>query len=110
MASDIVERLRHCSENCGDDYLHELAGRAAAEIERLRLQEAANKLNAAQVATLRAEIERLTNLHHSGVAYMAEADKALTTLRDEVLEEAAKVADVYGPLSAAAIRALKEKT
>jgi hypothetical protein len=36
MASDIVDRLRHCSENCGDDYLHELAGRAAAEIERLR--------------------------------------------------------------------------
>jgi hypothetical protein len=34
--SDIVERLRHCSENCGDDYLHELAGRAASEIERLR--------------------------------------------------------------------------
>jgi uncharacterized protein YlxW (UPF0749 family) len=61
-----------------------------------------------EAATLRDEIERLTNLHHSGVAYMAEADKALTTLRDEVLEEAAGVADVYGPLSAAAIRALKE--
>lgn len=34
--TDIVERLRHCSENCGDEYLHELAGRAADEIERLR--------------------------------------------------------------------------
>jgi len=34
--TDIVERLRHCSDNCGDEYLHELAGRAAAEIERLR--------------------------------------------------------------------------
>jgi hypothetical protein len=61
-----------------------------------------------EIEALRAEVERLTNLHHSGVAYMAGSDKALTTLRDETLEEAAGVADVYGPLSAAAIRALKE--
>jgi len=33
---------------------------------------------------------------------------AIDLIRDEVLEEAAGVADVYGPLSAAAIRALKE--
>lgn len=36
--SDLVERLRHCSENCGDEYLHELAGRAAARIERLEAE------------------------------------------------------------------------
>jgi hypothetical protein len=40
--TDIVDRLRHCSENCGDDYLYELAGRAADTI-----------------ATLRAEVERM---------------------------------------------------
>ncbi len=33
--SDIVERLRHCSENCGDEYLHELTGKAADTITRL---------------------------------------------------------------------------
>jgi hypothetical protein len=33
--SDIVERLRHCSENCGDKYLHELTGKAADTISRL---------------------------------------------------------------------------
>jgi hypothetical protein len=32
---------------------------------------------------------------------------AIDLVRDEVLEEAARVADVYGPLSAAAIRSLK---
>lgn len=35
------------------------------------------------------------------------ATAAIDLIRAEVLEEAAKVADVYGPLSAAAIRALK---
>ncbi len=35
------------------------------------------------------------------------ADYIVTLIRAEVLEEAAGVADVYGPLSAAAIRALK---
>jgi hypothetical protein len=42
--SDIVERLRHCSKNCGDEYLHELTGKAAdtiahltAEVESLRM-------------------------------------------------------------------------
>lgn len=34
--SDLVTRLRRCSENCGDEYLHELTGRAADEIDRLR--------------------------------------------------------------------------
>ena len=33
--SDIVERLRHCSENCGDEYLHELTGKSADTISRL---------------------------------------------------------------------------
>ena len=41
--SEIVERLRHCSENCGDEYLHELTGKAADTITRLT-----------------AEVERLT--------------------------------------------------
>ena len=36
--SDIVERLRHCADNCGDEYLHELSGRAAEEITRLRAE------------------------------------------------------------------------
>ena len=36
--SDIVERLRHCSENCGDEYLHELAGKAAARIAQLEAE------------------------------------------------------------------------
>lgn len=33
--TDIVERLRHCSENCRDEYLHELSGRAADTITAL---------------------------------------------------------------------------
>ncbi len=45
MPSDIVERLRHCSENCGDEYLHELAGRAADTITTLRAEN--EKLRAA---------------------------------------------------------------
>ena len=36
--SDIVLRLRHCSDNCGDEYLRELSGRAADEIERLKAE------------------------------------------------------------------------
>ena len=32
MASDLVERLRHCSQNTRDEYLHELTGRAADRI------------------------------------------------------------------------------
>jgi hypothetical protein len=39
--------------------------------------------------------------------YTPEATTAIDLIRAEVLEEAANVADVYGPLSAAAIRALK---
>jgi hypothetical protein len=45
--------------------------------------------------------------YHAHVRLMVVKDEQLATLRAEVLEEAAKVADVYGPLSAAAIRALK---
>jgi len=65
MSSDIVERLRATYtvwNNPPSPELPEGAGvmlEAAAEIERLRGQEAANKLNAAQVVALRAEIERL---------------------------------------------------
>ncbi len=45
--------------------------------------------------------------YHAHVRLMVVKDERLATLRAEVLEEAAGVADVYGPLSAAAIRALK---
>ena len=47
------------------------------------------------ITALRAEVERLTNLHHTGVAYMAEADKALTTLRatNERLVKAITIAE-----------------
>jgi hypothetical protein len=31
----IVVRLLHCSENCGDEYLRELTGKAADTITRL---------------------------------------------------------------------------
>ena len=34
MASDLVERLRHCSQNTRDEYLHELTGRAADRISQ----------------------------------------------------------------------------
>jgi signal transduction protein with GAF and PtsI domain len=43
-------------------------------------------------------------------AYRLMATAAIAIIRNEVLEEAAKVAAVYGPLSAAAIRALKGGT
>ena len=54
MTDDLLKRLRHCSKNCGDEYLHELTGRSAdriealtAENERLRVQLAdlANTIN-----------------------------------------------------------------
>lgn len=32
---ELQERLRHCSANTKDEYLHELAGRAADELDRL---------------------------------------------------------------------------
>lgn len=35
MTDDLVERLRHCSQNTRDEYLHELTGRAADRIEVL---------------------------------------------------------------------------
>ena len=40
----------------------------------------------------------------------SQATAAIDLIRADVLEEAAGVADVYGPLSAAAIRALKGTT
>jgi hypothetical protein len=45
--------------------------------------------------------------HPAWEDYEEQATAAIDLIRAEVLEEAAKVADVYGPLSAAAIRALK---
>ena len=33
--AELVERLRHCSANTSDEYLHELTGRAAAFLEAL---------------------------------------------------------------------------
>jgi hypothetical protein len=85
--TDIVDRLRHCSENCGDEYLHELAGRAASEIERLR----------AAMATIRAEV-------------LEEAAKAAEGIKTVWIDGYAFHVD--GPSKdtiAAAIRALKDK-
>ena len=36
----LVERLRHCSDNTNDEYLHELTGRAADELTRLTAENA----------------------------------------------------------------------
>lgn len=36
--SDLVERLRYWSTYCGDEYLHELAGKAAARIAQLEAE------------------------------------------------------------------------
>lgn len=44
---ELQERLRHCSANTKDEYLHELAGRAADELDRLT----------AEVARHRAKLE-----------------------------------------------------
>lgn len=38
MSDELVKRLEHCSENCGDEYLHELSGKAAALIRDLQQQ------------------------------------------------------------------------
>jgi hypothetical protein len=55
-------------------------------------------------------VERVADLVRFNHDPIAIANEAIALIRNEVLEEAAGVADVYGPLSAAAIRALKEKT
>jgi hypothetical protein len=44
------------------------------------------------------------------IEFRAIAEGLIDLIRAEVLEEAAQVADVYGPLSATAIRALKGTT
>jgi hypothetical protein len=59
-----------------------------------------------EIEALRAEVERL-KLSTVDLAAMKKALEEVDLIRAEVLEEAAGVADVYGPLSAAAIRALK---
>jgi hypothetical protein len=51
----IVDRLLHCSENCGDEYLRELTGKAADTITRLTTEN--EKLKAA----IEAAIVDLTN-------------------------------------------------
>jgi hypothetical protein len=53
-----------------------------------------------EIEALRAEVETWKESHAA----------AIDLIRAEILEEAAQVADVYGPLSAAAIRALKGTT
>jgi hypothetical protein len=57
--SDIVERLRHCSENCGDEYLHELAGRAADTIAALTAEVQMWKDVSATNARLTARVKEL---------------------------------------------------
>lgn len=97
--SDIVERLRHCADNCGDEYLRELSGRAADEIERLRAE--LLERDAVWLPEKDAEIERLR--------------AELRDARANALEEAARVVGVKlfnnsctcGFEVAAAIRALK---
>lgn len=34
--TELIDRLRHCSMNCDDEYIRELCGKSASEIERLR--------------------------------------------------------------------------
>lgn len=51
MQDDIEARLRHCSENTKDEYLHELAGRSADTIASLR----------AEVARLRGAMDAQTD-------------------------------------------------
>jgi hypothetical protein len=79
---NIVVRLLHCSENCGDEYLHELTGKAADTITRLtsemkRLTGERDRqydYNAGQIvkqAALEAENETL-RAALQGVLWMAE--------------------------------------
>jgi hypothetical protein len=60
----IVGRLRHCSENCGDEYLRELTGKAADTIDRLTAEVDWHKENSARCqdtqAALLWEITHLT--------------------------------------------------
>lgn len=70
MAS-LVERLRHCSANTKDEYLHELAGRAADELDRLT----------AELARLRAKLELTPeNVERVARAMQSEGE------RDDLLE------------------------
>ena len=92
--NDIIERLKHCSDNCGDEYLHELSGRAADEITRLRGE--VNAHNHAEVKylveidELRAEVERLkANIESwkkipGQIAAIYEDQSEITALRAEV--------------------------
>ena len=60
MASDLVERLRHCSKNTRDEYLHELTGRAAialteAEAKLVKAREAMGNIEPYLVWAVSAE-------------------------------------------------------
>jgi hypothetical protein len=74
--SDIVERLRHCSENCGDEYLHELAGRAAAEIEQNRIDLNEYQLDVERLRAALVEIEQVA-LSYVHMKYAKLAREAL---------------------------------
>jgi hypothetical protein len=50
MMSDLIERLRHWQENCNDEYMHELAGRAADRIEKLEANQRTASNNELHVA------------------------------------------------------------
>ena len=75
--SDIVERLRHCADNCGDEYLRELSGRAADEIERLKAE--LLERDAVWLPEKDAEIERLkaevSALNHAEVKLLVQVDE-----------------------------------
>jgi hypothetical protein len=58
-------------------------------------------------AALVEKVADLVRFNHDPIAI---ANEAIDLIRAEVLEEAAGVADVYGSLTAAAIRALKGDT
>lgn len=89
MMSDIVDRLRHCSENCGDEYLHELTGKAADTITRLTaevrvrqtiVEEARDERDAAL-----AEVERLRSLTVVQESLIRKAEAESEKLRSALL-------------------------
>jgi hypothetical protein len=85
--SDIVERLLHCSENCGDEYLHELTGKAADTITRLTaevrvrqtiVEEARDERDAAlaEVEKLRAALKEIAKPTYGTEFNMSDEDRA----------------------------------
>ena len=100
---ELVERLKYCSDNTRDEYLHELAGRAAtaittleAELEKLRPQVkvADDQWDAKcdELAAMKARGDRLAGFaRHEGlcglIGFYGECTcglaQALTELRDQ---------------------------